>query len=111
MNLKIFLQIIILSFHSSHLYLDVAKKWKHWGLGFLIRFSILTGITISASLFILVAASNFNQLSPILEQIPKLSIKNNINSIVGIVVVLNKIAPTIIDNGCNVNIKLTNIDA
>jgi len=82
MNIKRFLQIIILSFHSSHLYLDVAKKWKHWGLGFLIRFSILTSITISVLLFILIAAANFNQLSPILEQIPKLIIKNDKASLV-----------------------------
>ena len=77
MNFKNFWKITILSFHSSNLYLTIAYKWKHWGLNFLLRFSIFLGSIASIILFILISSINFDQLSPVLEQIPELVVENN----------------------------------
>lgn len=77
MNFKNFWKITILSFHSSNLYLTIAYKWKHWGLNFLLKFSIFLSTIASIILFILISSINFDQLSPILEQIPELVIENN----------------------------------
>ncbi len=84
MTLKQFFQIIILSFYSSGLYLNVTKKWQHWGLGFLLRFSILVAIITSIVSLIFVASFDFSNssLTPLINQIPELKIENDKASLV-----------------------------
>ena len=84
MTLRQFFQIIILSFYSPGLYLSVAQKWRHWGLGFLLRFSILVAIITSIISFIFVASFDFSNssLTPIINQIPELNIANDKASLV-----------------------------
>ena len=77
MNLRNFLQIIILSFYSKDLYLSVAYRWKHWGLNFLLKFSILVSIITSIILFILISTFNFDDTRPLLSNFPPLKIENN----------------------------------
>lgn len=79
MTLKNFFRIILLSFYSPKLYLEIAKKWKHWGLGFLLKFSILVSIVASICLFIFVSSINFNNESfiSIVQQIPDMQITEN----------------------------------
>jgi hypothetical protein len=77
MSLKNFWQIIILSFHSSNLYITIVNKWQHWGLGFLLRFSVLVSIIASSLLFTLVGLTNFNNVSRYLNTMPELKINNN----------------------------------
>lgn len=76
MTLKNFFRVIILSFYSPNLYLEVAKKWKHWGLGFLLKFSILISLISSICLFIFVSNINFKNESfvSVIQQIPDMKI-------------------------------------
>ena len=76
MNLQKFFKILVLSFYAPSLYIAVASKWKHWGLGFLLRFSILVSFTTSRTLFILISMINFNQdsIRNLLNQIPEMKI-------------------------------------
>lgn len=82
MRIKDFLHIIILSFYSRNLYANVVNKWNHWGLGFLLRFSTLVAFIISILLFTIIAAADFKDLSPLLEQIPELKIENDQASLI-----------------------------
>lgn len=59
MSLKIFFKIIALSFYSPTFYRAVALSWKHWGLGFLIRFSILVSLFVSISVFVFISSIDF----------------------------------------------------
>ncbi|MCT4635807.1 MAG: DUF1189 domain-containing protein [Rickettsiales bacterium] len=76
MTLKNFFRIIILSFYSPNLYIEVAKKWKHWGLGFLLKFSILISLISSICLFIFVSNINFKNQDFVsfIQQIPEMKI-------------------------------------
>ena len=85
MTLKNFYQIIISSFYSPTLYLTVAQKWRHWGLGFLLRFSILLAVISSIMLFISIASmdiANSSSFASLINQIPELKIEKGKASIV-----------------------------
>jgi hypothetical protein len=79
MTLKNFWKILILSFYSSSLYIDIANKWRHWGLGFLIRMSILMASVSSLTLFFTISMFDLNNpsVSEILNQIPQMKIEKN----------------------------------
>ena len=76
MNLKNFFKIVSLSFYSPDLYISVIQKWQHWGLGFLLRFSILITFIASVILFALVFTVDFNSGSArsLINKIPELKI-------------------------------------
>lgn len=80
MNLKLFFYIFRLSFYSSTLYIEVAQKWKHWGLNYLLKLSILVTFIATITLSITVTSFEFNNptIIKILDQIPELEINNNI---------------------------------
>lgn len=79
MTLKNFFRVILLSFYSPNLYMEVAKKWKHWGLGFLLRFSILVSVVASICLFVFVSEINFKSeaFASIVQQIPDMQITDS----------------------------------
>lgn len=79
MTLKNFFKIILLSFYSPDLYLEVAKKWQHWGLGFLLRFSILISLVTSLCLFIFISMIDLKGevFTSLLKQIPEIRIDQN----------------------------------
>jgi hypothetical protein len=75
MTLRNFLQIIILSFYSSELYINVSRKWRHWGLNFLLKFSIFSALVFSLTLFVVVASFDVNSVfMPLVKQIPNITI-------------------------------------
>ena len=80
MSLRRFWQIVILSFYSPILYIEVVKSWKNWGLGVLIRFAIIVALSFSIILALLVGLTDFNSpaFSEVLKQIPDLKIEKNI---------------------------------
>lgn len=80
MNLKTFWRIFTLSFYSPELYIAIASKWKHWGLNFLLKLSILMATIYSISLFLFIYSFNLNEpiLKDFLSQIPDLKIENNL---------------------------------
>ena len=84
MNFRSFWQIVTLSFYSPELYLTVARKWQHWGLGFLLRLSMLVATISSVLLFILLSSFDFSdlKLAPLFDQIPEIRIEKNLASLV-----------------------------
>jgi hypothetical protein len=77
MTFKNFLQIIILSFYSMPLYICVAEKWRHWGLFFLLKISMLLAILTSVFLFFTILFFDLDKnFAPILDKIPDINIKN-----------------------------------
>lgn len=78
MTIKNFFRIILLSFHSPQLYIDVLSKWKHWGLAFLLRFSILVTLVSSVALFSFISLIDFNSPSmhSLLSNIPEIKVVN-----------------------------------
>lgn len=104
MKLIEFFRIIKLSFYSPSVYLAVANNWKHWGLGFLLRFSILVSIITSISLLIVVSSVDFKSapISSIIEQIPDMNVIENKVSFVNQdlkspITIANNISPIIVD--------------
>lgn len=79
MNFKEFFRIIIQSFYSVDLYMDVISKWQHWGLKFLLRFSVLITLIASIIIFTMIATIDFNNESvkSLLDNIPELKIYND----------------------------------
>jgi len=79
MKIKDFFRIILESFYSVDLYINVISKWQHWGLNFLIRFSFLVTLIASIFIFLIVANIDFNSdtAKSILSNIPELKISNN----------------------------------
>lgn len=79
MNLRTFFKIITLSFYSPSLYINIAKKWQHWGLGFLIRFSILVSLMASLSLFAFISMIDFRgeMITAFINTIPELNINQS----------------------------------
>ena len=84
MSFQNFWRILILSFYSPALYVMVAEKWRHWGLGFLIRLSTLVATISSIVLFISISSFDFNNpiVTDLLDQIPELKIEKNIAHLV-----------------------------
>lgn len=74
MSIRNFFILYFLSFHSRELYLNIANRWKNWGLNFLLKFSFLCSLVISFFLFIMVAVKDFNELTYLFDQIPAISI-------------------------------------
>lgn len=79
MNLKQFFQITKLSFYSPLLYITIMEKWKHWGLGFLLKFSILVSIISSIAIFLAVSSLDFSSASlrDVINQIPEIRIEKD----------------------------------
>lgn len=80
MSLKNFFQIIILSFYSSSFYNEIGNKWRHWGLNYLLKFSIFTTAVSTILLTIMVIAFDFNNpaIIELFNRIPELRIEKNI---------------------------------
>lgn len=110
MNLRSFFRIILLSFYSQDLYMSVVGKWKHWGLGFLLRFSILVTFIASLVLFTLIAMVDFNDdsVKEVLNNIPELRISNDNASFVNPEI---KSPVNIKDANSNNNIIILDLDA
>jgi hypothetical protein len=74
-------QALYLSFFSGRLYIDVAKRWKGLGLGYLLLLVAVVSFPFSARL-----AANFNvfyeqQIIDPIKQIPKIYIQNGVLSL------------------------------
>ncbi len=81
MNIKDFFRIFLLSFYSSTLYINVACKWRNWGLKFLLQLSIFISITSTFILLLILYSINFKDLGLDIEKkFPQLNIENNIAS-------------------------------
>lgn len=76
MNIKTFFKILVASFYSKELYISVFDTWKHWGLGFLIRFSILITLIASIIFYILISLTDFNShnVVSLFDNIPEMNI-------------------------------------
>jgi hypothetical protein len=79
MTIKDFWKIIILSFYSRELYIVIGRKWKHWGLGFLFRLSLLVTSVVSLMLLLFLFSFDIKDSSvmAVLDQIPEMRIENN----------------------------------
>lgn len=80
MSLKNFFHIIVLSFYSSSFYNEIGDKWRHWGLNYLIKLSILITAITTILLSIIVMSFDLNHpaIIEILNKIPELKIEKNI---------------------------------
>lgn len=76
MNIKTFFKILFASFYSKELYISVFDNWKHWGLGFLIRFSVLVTFTASVIFYILISLTDFDSqnVHSLFNNIPEMNI-------------------------------------
>lgn len=79
MDLKKFFHIFILSFYSPSLYIQIAHKWRHWGLNYLLKLSILVTLVSTITISAITLSFNFNNptIINLLDQIPEIDIKNN----------------------------------
>lgn len=75
MAFKNFIQIVLLSFYSSDLYITVALKWKYWGARFLMCFSLIASIIISILSYSLFSSIDVNDFDSLLNGFPELVIK------------------------------------
>lgn len=80
MDLKKFFQIVLLSFYSPALYIEISQKWRYWGFNYLLKLSILITFVSSIALSILIISFNVDNpvIISLLSKIPELKIEKNI---------------------------------
>lgn len=106
MNWKMFFKVLFLSFYSRSFYLEVLTKWKHWGLGFLLRFSMLITLVIAVILFGLISTIDFRGevIQNIIKQIPEIEITESKANFV------NKDIKSPVHIGTNSNFMVVDLD-
>lgn len=106
MSWKMFFKILFLSFYSRRFYMEVIAKWKHWGLGFLLRLSMLITFIVAIILFGLISTIDFrgDAIQNIVKQIPEIEITESKANFV------NKDTKSPVHIGANSNFIVVDLD-
>jgi hypothetical protein len=106
MSWKMFFKILFLSFYSRGFYMEVLAKWKHWGMGFLLRFSMLIALIVAMILFGIISMIDFRSdaIQNIIKQIPAIEITESKAKF------MNKDIESPVHIGANSNFMVVDLD-